>query len=54
HEALYFVVPIATSAGVDIGELVKKCHPDEPFAPKRTTGLFDYSKAERVLGWKHP
>ena len=58
HEAFYIVAPTATTAGADIGELIKSCYPDVPlkegFTPKGNMGLYNCSKAERVLGWKHP
>ncbi|KZV65561.1 NAD(P)-binding protein [Peniophora sp. CONT] len=58
HEVFYLAAPTATTAGADIGRLLKECYPDVPlkegFLPEGTKGLFDCSKAERLLGWKHP
>ncbi|VDB92302.1 unnamed protein product [Peniophora sp. CBMAI 1063] len=58
HEAFYLVAPTSATAGADIGELVRECYPDvlfkDGFVLEGRAGLFDCSKAERVLGWKHP
>lgn len=58
HQVFLLAAPSSTTVGSDIGALVREYYPEMPlkegFVPSGAMGLFDCSKAERVLGWKHP
>jgi nucleoside-diphosphate-sugar epimerase len=56
HEAFYLVAPRTMMPGQPTTELVARHYPDVPLrrSLRGEEGLYDCSKAERMLGWRHP
>lgn len=56
HEAFYLVAPRTMMPGHPTAELVAEHYPDVPLrrSLRGEEGLYDCSKAERLLGWRHP
>jgi nucleoside-diphosphate-sugar epimerase len=56
HEAFYVVAPLTMMPGRATAELVAEHYPDVPLrrSLRCEEGLYDCSKAERLLGWRHP
>lgn len=56
HEAFYLVAPRTMMPGHPTAQLVAEHYPDVPLrrSLRGEEGLYDCSKAERLLGWRHP
>ncbi len=56
HEAFYLVAPKTMMPGRPTAQLVAEHYPDVPLrrSLRDEEGLYDCSKAERLLGWRHP
>lgn len=56
HQAFYLVAPKTVMAGHPTAQLVAEYFPDVPLrhSLRGEEGLYDCSKAERLLGWRHP
>ncbi|MBO0702659.1 MAG: NAD(P)-dependent oxidoreductase [Candidatus Dormibacteraeota bacterium] len=56
HEAFYIVAPRTMMPGHQTSQLVATNYPDVPLrrSLRGDEGLYDCSKAERLLGWQHP
>lgn len=54
HEVFYIVAP-TTASNTDSATLAQQYYPNAIHRPQLTgtTGFFDCSKAERLLGWRH-
>ena len=55
HEAFYIVAPRTSEPALSL-DLAARYFPDVPVRGdlRGTRGFFDTSKAERMLGWRHP